>query len=157
MSQRIVIIDDHSNAEIEIAEGHKTRASITLTRVGQEHSISWDDLNLTDESWDLLIKTIREFCPNAQPNADELDASADAEQASASHFMDAVLQPEASQPAPATPTPVAVKRDGKAVRAWWYALDSATIKALALPMPDRSRNIGKLPVAVYDAYDASRA
>ena len=156
MSQRIVIIDDHSNAEIEIAEGHKTRASITLTRVGQEHSISWDDLNLTDDSWDLLIKTIREFCPNAQPNADELDASADAEQVTTSNERIQAME-HASQPAPATPTPVAVKRDGKAVRAWWYALDSATIKALALPMPDRSRNIGKLPVAVYDAYDASRA
>ena len=153
MSQRIVIIDDHSKAEIEIEQASKTRASITLSRTGQEDSlswVSWRDLNLTDESWDLLIKTIREFCPDAQPDASALEA--DAEQASASHSMDAVMLPETSQPAPAP-----VKRDSKAIRAWYYALDAKALSALALPTPDRSRNIGKLPAAVYDAYERSQA
>lgn len=163
MSQRILITDDHDQSEIDLTDGHKTLTHITLARPGQGHLISWDNLNLSDASWDKLIKTIREFCPNAEPvtATDEIgrDLAIAAELAApAAGDQAAPAAPAIPAATPVAPKPVAASTaapagNAKLVRAWWYALDAASLKALGLPTPDRSRNIGKLPALVNDAYD----
>ena len=156
MSRRTLITDDHDNSEIEIASAEMTRSRIILDRTGQEHSLRWEDINLTDENFDLLIKMIREFCPNAQPTSPELDSITPAAGDQAA-LADQAATPAAPKPVAASTAAPAGKRDGKAIRAWWYALDAASLKALSLPTPDRSKNIGKLPAAVYTAYETSQA
>ena len=154
MSQRQIIVDDHTMSVIGDEDAITTGTSITIQR-GPEGITAWDGLNLSDDSFAKLVKLVSEFV-GTEPQANEQAESSEQaayEQQQAERQAVAVLV--AAEKLATTPEPA--KRDGKAVRAWWYALDSATIKALALPVPDRSRNIGKLPVAVYDAYDASRA
>jgi hypothetical protein len=49
------------------------------------------------------------------------------------------------------------KARSKTIRAWWYALDAKTLRALDLKTPNRSVTLGKLPPAVVAAYDAVNA
>lgn len=183
------IIDDHSNVVIPAEQAAETLACIVLNRNGQEHSLIWRDLNLTDESWDKLIKTLREFCPNVapvgsehqadecpechvhegerhedwcsatdEPKTDELPLQpvrSPAWQAAVDATPANIKASAAKAAAPAAVNGSAKRQDSKQVRAWWYALKAAELKALNLPTPkDRNVFAGKMPVAVYAAYDA---
>ena len=187
MSQRLVTTDDHTGDEI-VTRIDDQRASLTLAR--NDHSITWPDMHLNDESWDGLIKLIRDYLPTVQtvssPDLDEADGPDAADEASAAadelraQATAQALDDEAEQAQQAQAQALAVQRvqaqqatnesapsgtmtqaQQKALsasrRAWWYALDAKTLKALNLKTPDRSVTRGKLPPAVVAAYDASHA
>ena len=178
MSKRLIIVDDHTMSVIGDEDAITTGLSITFQR-GQESITAWDGLNLSDESFTQLVKLVSEFVdsePVAQADtAEQVTHSRPAEFAkinaliaaendgtvrkvpASTPVLNADGQPIAVKPVAASTATPAGKRDGKAVRAWWYALDAKVLSALSLPTPDRSRNIGKLPVAVYDAYDSAHA
>jgi hypothetical protein len=68
MSQKLITIDDHTGDTInERAEA--TRGAVILAR--NDHSLTWPNVNMTDESWDGLIKLIRDYLPEAEPTAME--------------------------------------------------------------------------------------
>jgi hypothetical protein len=185
MSAKMIIIDDHTGDEIS-GPISPTQASITLAR--DEHSLTWQNVNMTDDTWDELIKLVRDYLPNIEPtglesgladagspaastaddarqaqelaDADERartqaikraddDAQRAQEQALAVRHADNVASAGSPQ------TQAQRKARSKATRAWWYALDARTLKALALPTPNRSVTLGKLPPAVVAAYDLS--
>lgn len=187
MSQRLVTTDDHTGDEIT-TNLPESRASVTLAR--NDHSLTWPDIHMTDESWDGLIKLVRDYFPGVEPTgveagldddgptaADEASAAADEARAvQQAQTLDAATvssagtakvasaerlaaQLAALPPAPtrdpATMTQAARKARSAAMRAWWYALDAQSIKALGLKTPNRAVTRGKLPPAVVDAYEAS--
>lgn len=65
MSQRLLTTDDHSGAEI-VSDTDATQASISITRNGV--ALSWDGLNLTDESWGALTDLLTQFLPGITPS-----------------------------------------------------------------------------------------
>lgn len=171
MSKRIITIDDHAGTPIDDAQATQTLTHITIERSG-EAAIAWDELNLTAESFDLLVKTIQEFCPDAQPQTPETDADAQAQaeyeaqqgqaQRDAQARVEATQTPKPTQtPAPKVTAPsvplsqAEQRKRSAAVRAWWQGLTPDTLKALNLPTPKSGP--GKMPVAVTEAYATAHA
>ena len=159
MSQRLVTTDDHSKAEI-VDGTDTTRANVVISRNGQ--CVTWQGLNLTDESWSALVKTLTEFLPGAEPTTGQ-DETPNPEGPNQPELpADPTPAPvAASGTAAATPAssgPVGRRDDSKQIRAWWYALSAADLKRLGLPTPkNRSVQVGKLPAALYDVYDQAHA
>jgi len=146
--QRLVTTDDHSGTEI-MDQIETTQASVSVSRNGQ--GVVWPGLNLTDESWEGLIKLIRDYLPDVAAivsRAGEGDGQAVSQPAA---------EPSVSVPSPrSAPTGELTGKDySRAVRAWWYALNDEAIKALGLKVPNRTVNFGKMPQAVYDAYESA--
>lgn len=182
MSQRLVTTDDHTGAEI-LSDIVQTGASVTLMRNGQ--TVTWDGINLTDDSWQELKDMLVAWLPGATATEDGGQQANEAEPtqpaaapALAERAQDAAEARAAEQtpaPAPAAapaaasngyarPAPTggkltqaAQKARSKAMRQWWYQLDSQSLKALGLPTPDRSKQVGKLPALVSERYSEAYA
>jgi hypothetical protein len=85
MSTKLITIDDHTGDEIT-TNPDASRASVTLSR--NDHSLTWLNLNMTDDSWDGLIKLVRDFLPTVEPagvesGLDDSDQPTAADEASA--------------------------------------------------------------------------
>jgi hypothetical protein len=164
MSTRQVTTDDHTGAEI--MEGiDQTRAQVSVSRNGQTQS--WLDVNLTQESWDELVKILTDFFPHTpadegQADQGQADQGETPEQRDARHQAKAVrdadlaaqLVAERRVTPAASSAPTGRRSDSAEIRAWWYALSAADLKRLGLPTPkNRSTTVGKLPANVYTIYD----
>jgi hypothetical protein len=178
--QRLVTTDDHSGTEI--MDGiESSQASVSISRNGK--GLVWPGLNLTDETWEGLTKLIRDYLPNVEPITSETreeDSQADKRYLTAPKGSERTAEPSepaipgklhaagANQlgrelvtssrvPSPrSAPTGELTGKDySRAVRAWWYGLSDESIKALGLKVPNRTVNFGKMPQAVYDAYESA--
>jgi hypothetical protein len=164
MSQRLVTTDDHSRAEI-VDGTDTTRANVVISRNGQ--CVTWQGLNLTDESWQALVGVLTDFLPGAQPTSGEDESPTNPEGPNQPETADQITPAPAPVPEPASGTaaatpassgPVGRRSDSAQIRAWWYALSAADLKRLGLPTPkNRSVQVGKLPAALYDVYDQAHA
>jgi hypothetical protein len=150
MSTRQVTTDDHTGAEI--VEGiDQTRANVSISRNGQTQS--WQDVNLTDESWDELVKILTDFFPHTPAEQCDQPDQGQADQGQADQLPLATPTPAAA-PAASSPPATGRRSDSAEIRAWWYALSAADLKRLGLPTPkNRSTTVGKLPAGVYAVYD----
>lgn len=182
MSQKLITIDDHTG-DVITDQPAATRGAVILAR--NDHSLTWPDVNMTDESWDGLIKLIRDYLPDAEPEATEGGTDdADVPKKLSEHTLsDYVAQRDAERATTTAPnapwhdapqggnktsdtqletrsatgemTQAQRKARSAAIRAWYYALDAASLKALGLKTPDRSVTLGKLSPAVVAAYEQS--
>jgi hypothetical protein len=179
VSQRLVTTDDHTGAEI-LSGITESGTSVSISRNGQ--TVTWEGVNLTDESWGQLTALLNEYLPGITPSGQEpitpeptpepQAPTAEAELAATKARAERLITEAATQREDTTAarqaqtaqrhggrangkpaTQAEARAHSKAARAWWYGLGQGDLNKLGLPTPrNRQSFIGKLPQAVTDVY-----